>query len=158
MCKKTLRNRTKYKLYYLRLKMVISWPRIQRVIHLEKIQLAQKILQELSFSRVYCLCLYLPSFLVNFEVLGQKPRKKLNQVSISVLEILFVQVFSGKRQQSLFTFHSFCIILVNSFLEELSNLCQSAICINMKVNKLSQKISNSRKETIIFKRRQYTTY
>ena len=68
-------------------------------------------------------------------------------MSISVLEILFVQVFSGKRQQSLFTFHSFCIILVNSFLEELSNLCQSAICINMKVNKLSQKISNSRKET-----------
>jgi len=46
----------------------------------------------------------------------KKTAKKENHVSISVVEILFAQVFSVKRQQSLFTFQSFSIILENSFL------------------------------------------
>ena len=39
--------------YYLRLKMVIACPRIQRVIHFCKMLLSQIILWELSFSMVY---------------------------------------------------------------------------------------------------------
>ena len=82
-----------------------------------------------------------------------KSRGKKRRVSISLIEILFLHWFCVKSQQSLFTFQSFCIILVKSFLQELSNLCQSAIWINKKVNKLSQNISNSRKGITIFERR-----
>ena len=139
--------------YYLRLKMVIPCPRIQRIIHLENFWQGQKILWELSFSTVYRLWHYDHSFLVKFALLSQNPWEKKRRVSISLSEILFLHWFCVKSQQSLFTFQSFCIILVKSFLQELSNLCQSAIWINKKVNKLSQNISNSRKGITIFERR-----
>ena len=137
-------------MYYLRLKMVIPCPRIQRIIHLENFWQGQKILWELSFSTVYRLWHYDHSFLVKFALLSQNPWEKKRRVSISLSEILFLHWFCVKSQQSLFTFQSFCIILVKSFLQELSNLCQSAIWINKKVNKLSQNIPNSRKGITIF--------
>ena len=136
--------------YYLRLKMVIPCPRIQRIIHLENFWQGQKILWELSFSTVYRLWHYDHSFLVKFALLSQNPWEKKRRVSISLSEILFLHWFCVKSQQSLFTFQSFCIILVKYFLQELSNLCQSAIWINKKVNKLSQNIPNSRKGITIF--------
>ena len=111
------------------------------------------LLWELSFSTVYRLWHYDHSFLVKFALLSQNPWEKKRRVSISLSEILFLHWFCVKSQQSLFTFQSFCIILVKSFLQELSNLCQSAIWINKKVNKLSQNNSNSRKGITIFERR-----
>ena len=89
--------------YYLRLKMVIPCPRIQRIIHLENFWQGQKILWELSFSTVYRLWHYDHSFLVKFALLSQNPWEKKRRVSISLSEILFLHWFSVKSKQSLFT-------------------------------------------------------
>ena len=55
-------------MYYLRLKMVISWPRIHKVIHLKNFRLGKKVLWELSFSTWYDLYPYDPSFLVKIRL------------------------------------------------------------------------------------------
>ena len=64
---------------------------------------------------------------MKFKLLAKESGQKSNLVLISVFEIFFILGFSVKRQKSLFTFESFCIILANSFFQELPNLCQSAI-------------------------------
>ena len=97
-------TQTHKRLYYLRLKMVIPCPRIQRIIHLENFWQGQKILWELSFSTVYRLWHYDHSFLVKFALLSQNPWEKKRRVSISLSEILFLHWFSVKSKQSLFTF------------------------------------------------------
>ena len=51
---------------------------------------------------------------MKFKLLAKESGQKSNLVSISVVEIFFVLGFSVKRQKSLFTFESFCIILANS--------------------------------------------
>ena len=68
--------------YYLRLKMVVSCPRILRVMNFGKNLLAQNIIWELNFSMVYGFWPFEPSFLVKFKLLAKKSGKKLNLVSI----------------------------------------------------------------------------
>ena len=68
-------------------------------------------------------------------------------MSISVVEIFFVIGFSVKRQKSLFTFESFCIILANSFFKN----CQTCV----KVQFLQQESKQTFPENLKSKKRDY---
>ena len=68
-------------------------------------------------------------------------------VSIYLVEILFALGFSVKRQKSLFTFESVCIILANSFLKN----CQTCV----KVQFLQRESKQTFPENLKFKKRYY---
>ena len=84
---------------------------------------------------------------MKFKLLAKESCQKSNLVSISVVEIFLVPGFSMKRQKSLFTFESFCIILANSFFKN----CLTCV----KVQFLQQESKQIFPENIKFKKRDY---
>ena len=68
-------------------------------------------------------------------------------LTFCVVEIFFVLGFSVKRQKSLFTFESFCIILANSFFKN----CLSCV----KVHFLQQESKQTILENLKFVKRDY---
>ena len=114
---------------------------------LTKFYWPNKFFGNLSFSMVYNFWPFYPSLQVKFWLLAKQSCKKSNLVSISVVEIFFVLVFSVKRHKSLFTFESFCIILANSFFKN----CLTCV----KVQFLQQESKQTFPENLKFKKRDY---
>ena len=84
---------------------------------------------------------------MKFKLLAKQSGQKSNLVSISVVEIFLILVFSVKRQKSLLTFESFCIILAISFF----NYCLTCV----KVQFLQQEGKQIFPENPTFKKRDY---
>ena len=82
---------------------------------------------------------------MKFKLLAKESGQKSNLVSISVVKIFFVLGFSVKRQKSLFTFESFCIILANSFFKN----CPTCV----KVQFLQPESKQTFPENLKFKKR-----
>ena len=82
---------------------------------------------------------------MKLKLLAKESGQISNLVSISMVEIFSVLGFSVKRQKNLFTFEAFCIILANSFFNNCLTCVKCNFC-NKKVNKLSLKISNLRRD------------